>query len=38
MPTPNDKRDYKAEAARETPERQQAWRDRMAARPSAQAG
>lgn len=32
MPTPKDKRDYKAEAAREGPERQQARRDRMNSR------
>ena len=32
MPTPASKRDYKAEAARETPARQQARRDRMNAR------
>jgi len=32
MPTPKDKRDYKAEAAKETPARQQARRDRMNAR------
>ena len=32
MPTPANKRDYKAEAARETPERKQARRDRMNAR------
>lgn len=32
MPTPKEKRDYKAEAARETPARQQARRDRMNAR------
>lgn len=32
MPTPKEKRDYKAEAARESPARQQARRDRMKAR------
>ncbi len=32
MPTTKDKRDYKAEAAKETPARQQARRDRMNAR------
>lgn len=32
MPTPASKRDYKAEAAKETPARQQARRDRMKAR------
>jgi len=32
MPTPKEKRDYKAEAARETPARQQARRDHMNAR------
>lgn len=32
MPTKPENRDYKAEAARETPARQQARRDRMAAR------
>lgn len=32
MPTPKDKRNYREEAARETPERQQARRDRMKAR------
>lgn len=32
MPTPKDKRDYKAEAARESPERKQARRDRKNAR------
>lgn len=32
MPTPASKRDYKAEAARETPARKQARRDRMNAR------
>lgn len=32
MPTPPEKRDYKKEYARETPERRQARRDRMNAR------
>lgn len=32
MPTPKDKRNYKAEAARETPARKQARRDRKKAR------
>ncbi len=32
MPTPKDKRDYKAEAAKESPARQQARRDRMNSR------
>ncbi len=32
MPTPKEKRDYRAEAARETPARKQARRDRMNAR------
>lgn len=32
MPTPASKRDYKAEAAKETPARKQARRDRMNAR------
>lgn len=32
MPTPKEKRNYREEAARETPERQQARRDRMNAR------
>lgn len=32
MPTPKDKRNYKSEAAHETPARQQARRDRMNAR------
>ena len=32
MPTPKENRNYREEAARETPERQQARRDRMRAR------